>query len=335
MWEADDTNAGSDISSMSALFMDEFGITSTVCKLGRYDRTPVWTVSSEIRSLLKKNHTPTAADAKSLFIFYYAGHGMYDPSNGLVFYSGGVKHLPWDAVRRELFDGHPLLEHVDSLAILDCCYAGSARAASTRSMQILAAAGPSEEARSRFWGASFTVRLGAAVRSLRAQGMPIVTIAAIFAEIERQKPDPTTPTSQLTALGGSHPIALPFKKGMVMSPTSRIPIAPRSNVRDKHILVSLTIDGRHKDATKGFCDAIQKLPGHLKVTLVDAYETDASALVLARMSLEVWATLSHHFDFDFVGVIIGPSLVHGVDTVQPMHKARENIPPAPLEKPFR
>jgi hypothetical protein len=292
-------------------------------------------VSDEIRSLLKKNHTPTAADAKSLFIFYYVGHAMQNTSNGLVFYSGGVKDLPWDAVRQELFGHHATLQHVDSLAILDCCYAGSARAASTRSMQILAAAGPSEQARSRAWGASFTVRFGAAVRSLRAQGMPIVTIAAIFAEVERQKPSPTTPTSQLSVLGGSYPIALPFKKGGVMSPTSRLPTAPGSNVRDKHILVSLTLDGRHKDATKEFCDTIQKLPGHLKITIVDAYETDASALVLARMSLEVWARFSHHFDFDFVGVIIGPSLIHGVDTVQPMNKTRENIPPTPLEKPFR
>ncbi|KAJ5152749.1 uncharacterized protein N7482_009227 [Penicillium canariense] len=340
MWEADDTDAASDVSSMSALLTDQFGITPTICKLGRSDRTPAWTLAGEIHSLLQKNHTPTAAEAKSLFIIYYVGHATHNISNGLVFCSSGGKDLPWDAIHLELFAKDAKLQHVDSLAILDCCYAGSARAVSTRSMQILAAAGPTEQARSRTSGASFTARFGGAVRSLKAQGMHIITIAAIWAEVERQKPNPNTPTSQLSVLGGSYPISLPFKKGRVMSPTSRIPIAARSNIRDRHILVSLTLDGRHKDATKEFTDAIQKLPGRLKITLVDAYETDASALILARMSLEVWATFSHHVDFDFVGIIIGPSLVHGVDTLQPVNKTGENIPPGPHVpvppgKPFR
>ncbi|KAJ5623038.1 hypothetical protein N7490_011643 [Penicillium lividum] len=145
------------------------------------------------------------------------------------------------------------LVHVDSLAILDCCYAGSAR-----SMQFRAAAGPSEEARSRSWGASFTIRLRLAVRTLRASGMPIVTIAALFAELKRAKPSTTTPTSQLAILGGSYPITLPFKRGRVMFPTSRIIVTPTSDVYEKHILVTITLRSRHKDVREEFCEIIRK-----------------------------------------------------------------------------
>ncbi|KAJ5751945.1 hypothetical protein N7520_008862 [Penicillium odoratum] len=142
-------------------------------------------------------------------------------------------------------------------------------------------------------------------RVIRNRGrMPIVNIEAIFVEVERAKPSTTTPTSQLAILGGSYPITLAFKKGRVMSLRSRIPIKLKRNVRDKHISVTLMLDGRHKVVEKEFSEIIRKISGHLSITPVDAYETDASVLILAKVNLDVWARFSHHFDFDFVGVIV-------------------------------
>lgn len=41
-------------------------------------------------------------------------------------------------------------------------------------------------------------------------------------------------------------------------------------------------------------------------------ETDASAaLVLVRMNWETWARMSAGIDLEIVGVIVGPSLIHG------------------------
>ncbi|KAJ5232533.1 hypothetical protein N7468_005489 [Penicillium chermesinum] len=334
-WEKDNTDAASDIRSMSALLQDEFGITSKLCMVPESDRTPGWTLRAALANATGKL-TPTSGDKKSLFIFYYVGHGYVDRSRGLLFASGAAnsKEIPWDTVRNSVFLNDSSIDHIDALGILDCCYAGSARAGSTRSMQVLAACGPNQQARSRTGGASFTVRLGVAVRSLRSQGIPIVTPAAIFSEIERQKPSGLVPSCHLSVLGGSHPIALAFVKKRT-STASRIPVATRVTDRDKNVLVSLTLSGQHKEATKEFQRIIQNLPGHLGVTLVDAYETDASALVLARMSLEVWARLSHHLDLDYIGVIIGPSLVHRTES-DLRHTKVENIPPtSSSRKPYR
>jgi hypothetical protein len=60
--------------------------------------------------------------------------------------------------------------------------------------------------------------------------------------------------------------------------------------------VKLTLDGRCREAAKEFRDIIQQLPGDLTVTLVDAYETDASALILVRMSWQSWARFSEVLD---------------------------------------
>ncbi|KAJ6172189.1 hypothetical protein N7470_001256 [Penicillium chermesinum] len=280
-WEKDNTDAASDIRSMSALLQDEFGITSKLCMVPESDRTPGWTLRAALANATGKL-TPTSGDKKSLFIFYYVGHGYVDRSRGLLFASGAAnsKEIPWDTVRNSVFLNDSSIDHIDALGILDCCYAGSARAGSTRSMQVLAACGPNQQARSRTGGASFTVRLGVARAS---------------------------PVMPFISPGWLTPIALAFVKKRT-STASRIPVATRVTDRDKNVLVSLTLSGQHKEATKEFQRIIQNLPGHLGVTLVDAYETDASALVLARMSLEVWARLSHHLDLDYIGVIIGPSL---------------------------
>ena len=71
---------------------------------------------------------------------------------------------------------------------------------------------------------------------------------------------------------------------------SHTPFGQRPPVwsRDREILVKLTLGGNFGEAAKEFCDVIRELPSTWKATLVDVYETDASALVLVRMRLEVW-----------------------------------------------
>jgi hypothetical protein len=137
-----------------------------------------------------------------------------------------------------------------------------------------------------------------------------------------------TPTCQFSILGGSDPIALPFKRSQGMSPTRQVPISAQNPPRDKEILVKLTLGGECREATKEFCDVIKALPSTLKVTLVDAYQTDASALILVRMKLDVWARLCHGVDMEVVGFVIGPSLVHSAEPPMPKIMA-ENAPPLP------
>jgi hypothetical protein len=104
------------------------------------------------------------------------------------------------------------------------------------------------------------------------------------------------------------------------------------------VLVKLALDGRCRETTKMFRDTIQQLPGNLTIALVDAYETDASALVLVRISWHVWVRFSEVRDLEVIGVIIGNSLMHELDTVGTMHpinQAGENIPPIPFARPYR
>ena len=80
------------------------------------------------------------------------------------------------------------MDHINVLGFLDCCYAGAARGASSRTLQILAATDKTRTTRSRTGGVTFTQRFGKAVRSLRELGAPIITTTAIFAELERDRP---------------------------------------------------------------------------------------------------------------------------------------------------
>ena len=62
--------------------------------------------------------------------------------------------------------------------------------------------------------------------------------------------------------------------------------------------------GDAQTATNEFRKAIETLPADMQVSIVDAFETDTSAIVLLRMTYAAWATLLATVDFGW----LAPSL---------------------------
>ncbi|KAJ6004009.1 hypothetical protein N7522_005654 [Penicillium canescens] len=157
--------------------------------------------------------------------------------------SGSGKDFCWATVQGLLFGNSAGLGHIDALEFLDCCSAGAARSASIRTLQILAAIDETRTARSRTAGVSFTQRFGKVVRLLRMSGVPIITTAAIFAELELERPI-HTPKAQLKPLGAARPIVQGFKSPNGASyHGSPYQLHPPHPTRENHILVHLTFEG--------------------------------------------------------------------------------------------
>lgn len=52
------------------------------------------------------------------------------------------------------------------------------------------------------------------------------------------------------------------------------------------------------------------MPRHFEIRLVDAYETDQSALLLIRKTYETRARIAACYEMSIIGAVIGPSLLH-------------------------
>jgi hypothetical protein len=121
------------------------------------------------------------------------------------------------------------------------------------------------------------------------KGQSSVSTAALFQEIQRQKPR-AAPIAVFETLSGTQPIELVFNDHR---PSSRIP-RPSSHVNEKHVLVKLTLHGHsqipgHSDVLESFKNAIQDLLLSMKVEISDAYETDQSIFLIIGMSWEAWS----------------------------------------------
>jgi hypothetical protein len=294
------------------------------------DKIPAWNITQILRKLIADNHNP-AKPVSSLFIFAYIGHGRMN--NGqLQMCSGSGKFIQWATIHRELFDVIEDVAHMDVFGFLDCCYAGGARSQMERKVQILAAASEREMTRARTAGISFTQRFGNAVRRLKGSGVPKVTTAKIFDELEKTRPL-DAPKAQLSHLGGIGPIALGFKASSNSEPSLHAThlLSLPHTTRDKHVLLHLVLDGDSQIVTREFQKVIEMLPADMQASIVDAYETDASAIVLIRMNHFGWATLSAAVEFEMIGQVIGSSLIHrkmALQQVQTSQQGYENIAPS-------
>ncbi|KAJ5836742.1 hypothetical protein N7447_002768 [Penicillium robsamsonii] len=301
-WENDTTGAEQDIITMGKV-METFNIQYTDHILKATDLTPYWNLSDKIRKMIvdccnSKQH--------SLFVFYYVGHGAI-VDGGLHFIQDG-KLIAWSDLRADFFSERDAVRHVDVLGVVDCCYSGAAtRTQASRVTQVMAACGPNEGTSLRGQKASFTMRLFHAVQHFKGQSS--VSTAALFQEIQRQKPR-NAPNAVFETLSGTRPIRLVFNDH---TPSSRIP-RPSPHVNEKHVLVKLTLHGHsqtrgHSDVLESFKNAIQDLPLSMKVEISDAYETDQSIFLIMGMSWEAWSLWTMVAHLDFVGVTLGPSLM--------------------------
>lgn len=139
---------------------------------------------------------------------------------------------------------------------------------------------------------------------------------------------PAPPNPQLGTLSGLIPIVIPLKK--LPDPgsprPSRVPV--RTTLPDpdeQHVLVQLTLAGPAKEVTTEFRRFVETLPIPFKLSIVDAFRTEKSALILVRMNWETWARIDAVLDLEpVIGVIIGRSLIHE-DALSEVPLVGENI----------
>lgn len=84
--------------------------------------------------------------------------------------------------------------------------------------------------------------------------------------------------------------------------------------------------GDSRTSAKGLKDILAGLPGNYVAKVLDAWETDHSALTLVTTSWETWARLSITMDLPIIGVIMGPSLIRGDENPLAVPMTGENMP---------
>ncbi|CRL26464.1 Peptidase C14, caspase catalytic [Penicillium camemberti] len=312
-WDGDNTGAEEDAITMSRV-MDTFNIQCTHHILKTSDPIPGWTLTDKIRKMILDCCN---SKLNSLFVVYYAGHGTIVDGN--LYFAMGEKLVSWSKIRADLnsYEDTDAMRRIDVLGVLDCCYSGAAtRAQNSRTFQVIAACGPKEGTNPRIGQTiSFTMRLFRAVHHFKGQASASMTTAALFREIQRQKPR-GAPNAVMETLSGTRPITLVFKDRTI---SSRIPRLS-THVNEKHVLVKLTLHGPsqarghsqalgHRYVLESFKNAIQDLPANMKVEISDAYETDQSIFLIIGMSWEAWALWSMVAHLEFIGIILGPSLM--------------------------
>ncbi|KAJ5098844.1 hypothetical protein N7532_005845 [Penicillium argentinense] len=333
-FENDNTGAKSDANSLVWCLEDVFGIHTTVIELKANDQMPGLTLASTVTDIVMKIKSPPKR-LRSLLILAYAGHGELDPTTGFVKLIAGVgrQNIQWSYLHSSFFsDTNYMFSNIDTLGILDCCYAGATRDKGQRSSQVLSACGRDEKARSRSDGVrSFSQRLFRAARNLSKTETSYITIEMLVAEVNREKPD-GAPEAKLTNHGGTSPISLPLKDTQTTPHQRPTPNTLGIDATTESILVELTIPGAHSQVLEEFKDVIAALPAQFQVEIVDAYQS-RSVLLLLRMSEVTYWRLSAGVDFHLIGRISGPSLIKPLADIRPQRLgAKENVRPGPSKE---
>ncbi|KAJ5610581.1 hypothetical protein N7510_007300 [Penicillium lagena] len=332
-FESDDTAAKDDVETLAKwCFQDVFDIQTTVIKLATTDKMPGFTLTKRLNVILEQMDA-SSRSFPSLLILAYVGHAMPEAANGQVKLVAGPgrQNIQWSFIREQYFSPFSYLTaNVDTLGVLDCCYAGANRAKTDRTCQVLSACGPNEIARSRTGGMiSFTQRFYRAARNLSKTGKAFATVEELVTEVNREKPS-AAPAAQLTFHGGVRPIAIPFKGTSSASAQQGLRNLTLSSpeATSASVLVKLSIAGPPVQILEQFKGVITSLPAQFGVEIIDAYESN-SVVLLLRMSRPTYLRLSSTIDFHFIENIVGPSLVRSGAPSLPILMAKENIRPAP------
>ncbi|KAJ5804988.1 hypothetical protein N7474_010875 [Penicillium riverlandense] len=308
------------------IFEDVMGIPSQIYEMPRNEKFAEWELQEKLQKFAKKFQPRlTGTTHPSLCVFAYAGHGMVHVDRGLEFAgAGGTQKIRWSSVYRSLFT-EGTLDHVHAFGLLDCCYSGAVRGQFPRTSQVLSACGPSGTANPRGQKITFSQRFRAAVLSLRDKGKKMATVDDIYGEIQNDQQSRSAHTPVLTHFGAKGTIAFPIK------PVGEKPSAPstpspslKGTPLERSVIVKLTLDGNAPNVTKDFKELLENLPSNFRAKIIEAYQTDASALVLVRMTMETWARMSAAVELEIVGVVMGTSLMRGL---QGAPKIDENISP--------
>ncbi|KAK9329149.1 hypothetical protein V1520DRAFT_392535 [Lipomyces starkeyi] len=304
-FEDDDTGADKDANTFSGCMRDVFGIDDVEdFAIEKTSKFPGFDIHNRILAEAKQ-----LLGVRSLLIIVYIGHAVIDTeSNRLQLISeNGKQKLLWNMIHEPfLASTDDSLQNVDVLAVLDCCYAGSAvRAGGNRSVQLLAACDDGSTVRSRKDGVTFTQRLRRAAYALQNAGKVLVSVETLYGELQRSKP-PTAPDTVHKIIGSARPLVLPLKH---RSPSSLGHSVPCGN--ETTVLFKFSLAGGPNDVVLSeFQQLTKTIPGEFKVTIENAYESN-SVVFLCRSSWETFARLRSTLDCVFIASIKGASLVHG------------------------
>lgn len=337
-YEDDDTHGAQDALDLQETLQDIFDISSTICVLPRDQDLAKWNLTEAMRSSVMPWTERRPDGRQYLFVLAYIGRGSFDKSKWDEYNydnneygelewlsASGDQAIQWEGVNKYLFGNALGLDPVDILGILDCCYAAPPRQRrGERVSKVLAACGPKERSRSRCDdGLSLVRRIGRAARALQDQGLRVINLETLFAQIQYDKGE--APNAVMDHFCGIRPIALSVRQsgpaggsqGLVMG--SRV-LRPGESM---NVLAGLTVEGSCQEVTGWMVGFLAGLPGGLRASLVNAWEVEGSAvLVLVRMNWETWARLSAAVDLEILGVVKGPALVHNAGDAWPAKTSR-------------
>ncbi|CAL5873711.1 uncharacterized protein PFLUO_LOCUS7993 [Penicillium psychrofluorescens] len=323
-FESDDTGAKKDAEILRNTFEDVMGIPSQIYMMPREEKFAQWELQAKIYKFADKfSPKLTGTTRPSLCVFAYAGHGMVHADYGLEFAgAGGAQKVRWRSVYDLLFRG-PSLDHVHAFGLLDCCYSGAVRGQFPRTSQVLSACGPSGTANPRGQKITFSQRFRTAVLSLRDKGKKMTSVDEIYGAIQNDQQSRGAHSPVLTHFGNKGTIAFPIKPKGSSAPSHPTP-SLKGTPNERTVIVKLTLDGNAPDVTKDFKEFLENLPSNFRAQIIEAYQTDTSALVLVRMTMETWARMSAAVELEIVGVATGQSLMRGLLGAP---KRDENIAP--------
>ncbi|KAK9368087.1 hypothetical protein V1509DRAFT_664631 [Lipomyces kononenkoae] len=278
-FEDDATGADRDAKTFSGCMQDVFGIDDVEdLVIEKSSKYPSLGVNERIIANVRR-----LAGARSLLIVAYIGHAFLNQTNYCLYRKA---------------------ENLDILAVLDCCYAGSAvRAGGNRAVQVLAACDAHSTARSRESGVTFIQRFRTAAHVIRNAGNLLVNVESIFGELQCSKA-PKTPDAVHRIIGNARPLVLPIKRS---STTLEQPVSSSSATK---VLFKLSLAGEPTEVVSEFVALITTIPPEFKVTLENAYES-TSVVFLCRASWATFARLRSTLDCVFIAAVKGASLVPG------------------------
>ncbi|KAK9320024.1 hypothetical protein V1517DRAFT_369444 [Lipomyces orientalis] len=290
-FEDDATGADKDAITFSGCMKDVFGINDVEdFDIERTSKVAGFDVHERIIATVKRH-----LHSRSLLIIAYIGHGVIDmESNGLQLISENGRQKSRD----------DSMQYLDVLALLDCCYAGSAvRIGGNRSVQLLASCDDRHTVRSRTDGVSFTQRFRQAAYALKKNGNLFVSVESLFGELQRLKP-PRAPDAVHKIIGNARPLVLSVSR----RPSSNLE-GPNPSSEETNVLFKISLTGEPCDVIlNDFRQLFKTIPSEFKMTLEEAYES-TSVVFICRASWETFARLRSTLDCAFVASVKGPSLV--------------------------
>lgn len=196
-WQDDNTGAKEDAQALKEALKEYLGIDATLLGLHQQNRLPDIAVTNTYERIATKLVTSQchSGSRQSLMMFAYIGHGSVNAHGKFYLESNSGTKVDWDILKSRIFadyDPSHLYSSIDVFGFLDCCYAGVAtRTSAERSMQVLAACGLGQVARSGSRNlqspATFTQRFCGELKQAYTHNRQKISVDKIFEEFVQEE----------------------------------------------------------------------------------------------------------------------------------------------------